>query len=130
MKIPVTLSDARKLGVVTLGAMKQYTRIEKFLKFLRSWYLCYFAPDASRKIQTSAPQPYLDRIGSNLNNVAQYMYRENKADFDRTLSDIQGKLPGIEKIKPLKMPNGQVVLQFWEKGFAEPFFRRRCQMGH
>ncbi len=70
VKVPVTLSDNRKLGVVTLGSMKVYSRIEKFLKFLRSWYLCYFTPDAARKIQTSAPQPYLDRIGSNLNNVA------------------------------------------------------------
>lgn len=129
VKIPVTLSDSRKLGVVTLGAMKQYSRIEKFLKFLKSWYLCYFTPDAARRIQTSAPQPYLDRIGSNLNNVAQYMYRENKADFVRTLSDIQTKLPGIDRIEPLKMPNGQVVLQFWEKGFSEPFFSHKMSDG-
>lgn len=128
-KVPVTLSDNRKLGVVTLGAMKQYSRIEKFLKFLKSWYLCYFTPDAARKIQTSAPQPYLDRIGSNLNNVAQYMYRENKNDFIKILSDIQSKLPGIKKIEPLKMPNGQVVLQFTEKGFEEPFFSQKMSDG-
>lgn len=122
VQVPVTLSDNRKLGVVTLGAMKQYSRIEKFLKFLRSWYLCYFTPDAARRIQTLAPHPYLDRIGSNLNNVAQYMYRENRNDFIKTLSAIQLKLPGIERIEPLKMPNGQIVLQFWETGFQEPFF--------
>lgn len=129
VKTPVSLSDNKKLGVVTLGAMKQYTRIEKFLKFLRSWYLCYFTPDAARKIQTSAPQPYLDRIGSNLNNVAQYMYREDKNDFIKTLNDIKSKLPGIERIKPLKMPNGQIVLQFWEKGFTEPFFSQKMSDG-
>lgn len=129
IKVPVTLSDNRKLGVVTLGSMKVYSRIEKFLKFLRSWYLCYFTPDAARKIQTSAPQPYLDRIGSNLNNVAQYMYRENKNDFLKILKDIQSKLPGIEKIEPLKMPNGQIVLQFWETGFVEPFFSQKMSDG-
>lgn len=128
-KVPVMLSDNRKLGVVTLGAMKQYTRIEKFLKFLQSWYLCYFTPDAARRIQTSAPQPYLDKMGSNLNNVAQYMYRENKKGFLRILSDIQNKLPGIEKIEPIKMPNGQIVLQFWEKGFTEPFFSPKMSDG-
>ncbi len=128
-KIPVTLVDNRKLGIATLGAMKQYTRIEKFLNFLKSWYLCYFTPDAARRIQTAAPQPYLDRIGSNLNNVAQYMYRENKTDFMKTLKDIQDKIPGIEKIEPLKMPNGQMVLQFWEKGFNEPFFSQKMSDG-
>lgn len=44
----VELSDTRKLGIVTLGAMKQYSRIEMFLAFLKSWYLCYFTPDAAR----------------------------------------------------------------------------------
>ena len=98
-KVDVRLSDPRKLGVVTLGAMKQYTRIEKFLSFLKSWYLCYFTPDAARQIEQSAPQPYLDRTGGNLNNVAQFMYRESKSDFAKILSDIQTKLPGITKIE-------------------------------
>lgn len=129
VKVPVELSDNRKLGVVTLGAMKQYSRIEKFLRFLKSWYLCYFTPDVARRIQTSAPQPYLDRNGSNLNNVAQYMYRENKNGFLKTLNDIQTKIPGIEKISPLKMPNGQIVLQFFERGFKEPFFSSKMSDG-
>lgn len=129
VKVEVALSDTRKLGIVTLGAMKQYSRIEKFLNFLKSWYLCYFTPDAARRIQTASPQPYLDRIGSNLNNVAQYMYRENRNDFMKTLKDIQTKIPGIMKIEPVKMPNGQMVLQFWEKGFAEPFFSQKMSDG-
>lgn len=47
-RIDVQLSDIRRLGIVTLGAIKQYNRIEKFLAFLKSWYLCYFSPDAAR----------------------------------------------------------------------------------
>ena len=128
-KVDVQLSDPRKLGVVTLGAMKQYTRIEKFLNFLKSWYLCYFTPDSARQIEQSAPQPYLNRTGGNLNNVAQYMYRESKSDFAKILSDIQSKLPGITKIEPLKMANGQIVLQFFENHFREPFFTQKMSDG-
>ena len=128
-KKDVELADIRKPGVVTLGAMKQYERIEKFLIFLKSWYLCYFSPDAARRIQTAAPQPYLDRTGSNINNVAQYMYRENSSDFTKILKDIQTKLPGIEKIEPLKLENGQMTLRFWEKGFKEAFFSPRMSDG-
>ena len=128
-KIEVELTDIRKPGIVTLGAMKQYSRIEKFLQFLKSWYLCYFSPNAARKIQTSAPAPYLDRIGSNINNVAQYMYRENKKDFEKVLKEIQTKLPGIRKIEPLKLENGQITLRFWEVGFDEPFYSPRMSDG-
>lgn len=128
-QIDVELSDIRKLGIVTLGAMKQYERIEKFLAFLKSWYLCYFSPDAARQLQSAAPQQYLNRVGSNINNVAQYMYRENKKDFEKVLKEIQTKLPGIEKIEPVKFDNGQMMLRFWEKGFSEPFYSSRMSDG-
>lgn len=128
-KVDVQLSDIRRPGIVTLGVMKQYSRIEKFLNFLRSWYLCYFSPDAARRIQTAAPQAYLDRIGSNINNVAQCMYRENKKEFEKVLQEIQSKLPGIEKIEPQKFENGQMMLRFYEKGFKTPFYSQRMSDG-
>lgn len=125
----VELSDTRKLGIVTLGAMKQYSRIEKFLTFLKSWYLCYFTPDAARQIQTAAPTQYLNRTGSNLNNVAQYMYRENPKEFKKILASIQTKIPNITKIEPVKLQNGQMVLEFWQQGFDQPFFSQRMSDG-
>ena len=128
-KIDVELSDIRRPGIVTLGVMKQYSRIEKFLNFLKSWYLCYFSPDAARRIQNAAPQAYLDRIGSNINNVAHYMYRENRKDFEKVLREIQSKLSGIEKIEPQKFDNGQMMLRFYEKGFKEPFYSQRMSDG-
>lgn len=128
-KVEVNLSNIRRPGIVTLGAMKQYNRIERFLNFLRSWYLCYFSPDAARRLQTAAPQPYLDRIGSNINNVAQYMYRENRKDFEKVLKEIQSKLPGIEEIEPQKFENGQMMLRFYEKGFEDPFYSQRMSDG-
>lgn len=128
-KTEVELADNRKLGIVTLGAMKQYERIEKFLGFLKSWYLCYFSPDAARTIQSAASQPYLNRTGSNINNVAQYMYRENKKEFTKVLRDIQTKLPNIEKIEPVKFDNGQMMLKFWEKGFDQAFYSPKMSDG-
>lgn len=128
-RVEVEMVDPRKLGGVTLGAMKQYSRIEKFLMFLRSWYLCYFTPDAARQMRSAAPAQYLDRTGSNLNNVAQYMYRDNPKTFKRVLDEIRTKIPNIEKIEPVKMRSGQMVLQFWKKGFTEPFFSQRMSDG-
>lgn len=128
-KKEVELTDTRKLGIITLGAMKQYSRIESFLSFLRSWYLCYFTPDTARQIQTASPAPYLNRTGSNLNNVSQYMYRENPKEFEKILADIQTKIPNITKIKPVKFENSQMVLEFWQDGFNEPFFSQRMSDG-
>ena len=128
-KVMVELSESRTLGIVTLGVMKQYSRIEKFLSFLKSWYLCYFTPDAARQLQTASPSPYLNKTGSNINNVAQYMFRENPDEFKKILLDIQDKIPNIDRIKPEKLPNGQMVLEFFQKGFSEPFFSPRMSDG-
>lgn len=128
-RVDVHLADKRKLGIATYGAMSQYTRIVDFMNFLKSWYLCYFSPDSARQIQYAAPQPYLDRTGSNLNNVAQYMYREDKIAFERIMKEIQTKLPGITKIQPKYMENGQMVLRFYEKGFTDPFYSPRMSDG-
>ena len=121
-RVEVCLADKRKLGIATYGAMSQYNRIVDFMNFLKSWYLCYFSPDSARQIQMAAPQPYLNRTGSNLNNVAQYMYRENPTAFKAILKDIQTKLQGIIAIEPKYMENGQMVLRFQEEGFQYPFY--------
>lgn len=121
-RVDVDLADKRKLGIATYGAMSQYNRIVDFMNFLKSWYLCYFSPDSARQIQYAAPQAYLNRSGSNLNNVAQYMYREDRIAFERILKEIQTKLPGIRSIEPKYMENGQMVLRFLENGFEKPFY--------
>ncbi len=128
-KADVRLSDPGRPGVAVLGALKQYARLEQFLNFLKSWYLCDVRPDAARHIEHSAPQPYLNRTGANLNAVALSLYRESKSDFAKVLADMQTKLPGITKIEPLPLPNGQIVLQFYENNFAEPFFTQQMSDG-
>jgi predicted ATPase len=80
-------------------------------------------------MQTAMPQPYLNRDGSNINNVAQYMYREDPKGFQKVLNDIQSKLPNIEEIEPLKLANGQMALQFKQSGFKEPFFSQKMSDG-
>ena len=93
------------------------------------WAKCYFSPDSAKQMQTAAPTPYLNRTGSNLNNVAQYMYRENSRKFMEVLADIQTKIPNITRIVPEKMPNGQMVLEFFQDGFDEPFYSGRMSDG-
>ena len=126
---PVNLSDNRKLGIATYGAMSEYTRIVDFIKFLKSWYLCYFSPDSAREEQMAAPQPYLNRTGSNINNVAHYMFREDKNAFKKILNDIQQKIRGIKSIDTDETIDKRVVLRFFENGFSEPFYWTRMSDG-
>jgi hypothetical protein len=62
----VELEDTRKLGIATLGALKQHPRISAFRRFIEGWYLSYFTPDAARSLPLAGPQKHLNIHGDNL----------------------------------------------------------------
>ncbi|MDQ7085378.1 MAG: AAA family ATPase [Sulfurovum sp.] len=125
----VELSDKRKLGIATLGSLKQNPRISAFRKFIENWYLSYFTPDAVRSLPMSGPQKHLNIHGDNLGNVVQYMQREHKTRFKRILERISEKIPGIESIDTEKTSDGRLLLRFNNKGFSDPFYSQKMSDG-
>ena len=125
----VQLEDNRKLGIATLGALKQHPRISTFRQFVEGWYLSYFTPDAARSLPLVGPQRRLNIHGDNLGNVVQYMEREHRAGFDRILSKIAGRVPGIDRIDTERSPDGRLLLRFNDRGFEDPFYAQQMSDG-
>jgi predicted ATPase len=125
----VELEDTRKLGIATLGALKQHPRISAFRRFIEGWYLSYFTPDAARSLPLAGPQKHLNRHGDNLGNVVQFMEREHKDRFKRILGSIAQKIPGIDRIDTEKTPDGRLLLRFNDKGFEDPFYAQQMSDG-
>ncbi len=125
----VELEDKRKLGIATLGSLKQHPRISAFRKFIESWYLSYFAPDAARSLPLAGPQKHLNIHGDNLGNVVQYMEREHPKRFKNILNRITKKIPGIDKIDTEKTNDGRLLLRFNDKGFQDPFYSQQMSDG-
>ena len=97
-KEEIEMDDNRKLGIATLGALKQHPRISAFRRFIEGWYLSYFIPDAARSLTLSGPQKQLNTQGDNLGNVVQFMQREHRHRFETILKKIADKIPGINQI--------------------------------
>ncbi|WP_462269876.1 hypothetical protein [Desulfobacter sp.] len=93
----VELEDLRKLGIATLGSLKQHPRISAFRKFIESWYLSYFTPDAARSLPLAGPQQHLNIHGDNLGNVVQFMEREHPKRFKNIIKRITQKIPVLKK---------------------------------
>ncbi|MDA3786046.1 MAG: AAA family ATPase [Deltaproteobacteria bacterium] len=125
----VELSDKRRLGITSLGALKQHPRISIFREFIESWYLSYFTPDAARSLPLAGPQRHLNRRGDNLGNVVQFMEREHPKRFKKILERIAGKIPGIDIIRTEPSPDGRLLLQFNDKGFSDPFVAQQMSDG-
>ena len=125
----VQLQDNRRLGIATLGALKQHPRISAFREFVEGWYLSYFTPDAARSLLLAGPQRRLSIHGDNLGNVVQYMERENREGFDRILSKIAGRVPGIDRIDTERSSDGRLLLRFNDRGFEDPFYAQQMSDG-
>ena len=125
----VELDDPRKLGIATLGALKQHPRISAFRRFIEGWYLSYFNPDAARSLPLAGPQEQLNTQGDNLCNVVQFMEREHPQRFQTILNKIAEKIPGINRIDTEKTRDGRLLLRFNEKGFQDPFYAQQMSDG-
>ena len=125
----VELQDKRKLGIATLGALKQHPRISSFRQFIEGWYLSYFTPDAARGLPLAGPQRRLNVHGDNLGNVVQFMQREHLDRFERILERIAAKVPGIKDIKPERTLDGRLLLCFNDQGFEDPFYAQQMSDG-
>ena len=125
----IELRDKRRLGIATLGALKQHPRISTFREFIEGWHLSYFTPDAARGLPLAGPQRHLNDHGDNLGNVVQFIEREHPERFRRILERIAGKIPGIETIDTEISPDRRLLLRFNDKGFKDPFYAQQMSDG-
>ena len=125
----IELEDRRKLGIATLGALKQHPRISAFRRFIEGWYLSYFTPDAARSLPLAGPQQHLNTHGDNLGNVVQFMEREHPQRFKAILKEIAAKIPGIDQIDTERTSDGRLLLRFNDKGFEDPFYAQQVSDG-
>jgi len=125
----VELEDKRKLGIATLGSLKQHPRISAFRSFIEGWYLNYFAPDAARSLPLAGPQKHLNVHGDNLGNVVQFMEREHPKKLKAILDRIAKRIPGIREIDTKKTDDGRLLLRFNDKGFEDPFYAQQMSDG-
>lgn len=125
----IELQDKRRLGIATLGALKQHPRISSFRQFIEGWYLSYFTPDAARSLPLAGPQRHLNVHGDNVGNVVQFMEREYPDRFERILNEIAEKVPGIERIDTERTADGRLLLRFNDRGFDDPFYAQQMSDG-
>jgi predicted ATPase len=125
----VELEDKRRLGIATLGSLKQHPRISAFRRFIEGWYLSYFTPDAARSLPLAGPQKHLNIHGDNLGNVVQFMEREHSKRLKAILDQIAKKIPGIKKIDTERTADGRLLLRFNDEGFRDPFYAQQMSDG-
>jgi len=127
---PIQLSDLNMPAITTLGALKEHPRITQFRNFIQGWYLCYLIPNDARDLPLAGPQKHLNKTGSNLSNVLQYMEQiKGKKHLQSILDGITKRVPGITNIYTERTADNRLLLCFDEKGFSEPHYVQKMSDG-
>jgi predicted ATPase len=127
--LEIELDDIGRLGITTLGQLKEHPRIVGLRSYIENWYLSYFVPEMARRLPPAGAQKHLDRTGENLGNVVQYMERTHPERFQSVLDRIAKKIPGIGSISHERSPDGRLLLRFNEQGYTDPFYQQSMSDG-
>ena len=126
----VRLADLNQLGLATLGNLAEHPRIVALRSYIEQWYLSYFVPDAARELQPSGAQKWLDRKGSNVGNVLQYLQRAySKRDFQRIIDQVTHAIPGLKSISCEPSQDKRLLIRFNENGYVDPFYQQSMSDG-
>lgn len=128
-KLNIELDDVSRLGITTLGQLKEHPRIVGLRSYIENWYLSYFIPDAARKLPPAGAQKHLDRTGENLGNVVQYIERVYPDRFKIILEEIRKRIPGIQEITHERSADARLLLKFNERGYEDPFYQQSMSDG-
>lgn len=126
----VRLADLNQLGLATLGNLADHPRIVALRSYVEQWYLSYFVPDAARELPPAGAQKWLDRKGSNVGNVLQYLERTySKREFHAIIERVTRAIPGLKNISCEPSADKRLLIRFDEAGYQDPFYQQSMSDG-
>jgi predicted ATPase len=126
---PIELADLNRLGITTLGNLKEHPRIVRLRSYIEQWYLSYFIPDAARHQPPAGPQRWLDAKGANIANVLQYFQRAHGEQFESIKRRIKEGIPGLQDLAIEQSLDKRLLLKFSEAGYSDPFYQQSMSDG-
>jgi predicted ATPase len=125
-----TLGAADILAIKGLGQFERFKAANAFRRLIESWHVSDFHIEAARgRKPASGESEHLSETGDNLPRVAQFLYEQHRPVFDKILSIMVRRVPGVEKIEPRLMDDGYLTLRFQDGSFETPFLDRYVSDG-
>ena len=128
-RIEVSLSSPDTLAVNALGQLAGHPRVVALRNFILGWHVSYLSSEDARGQPEARPQDQLSKTGDNLANVIQHLSEEHPEHLESILEKLRSKVPRIENVKAVPMPDGRLLLQFKDVPFSEPVMARFASDG-
>ena len=128
-RIEVLLSSPDTLAVNALGQLAENPRVVALRNFILGWHVSYLSAEDARGQPESGPQERLNKTGSNLANVIQYLLEEYPDLLNKIFSRLRERIPKIQNVTADPMPDGRLLLRIKDTPFSNPIMARFASDG-
>lgn len=118
------------LAIKGLGQFERFKAANAFRKLIENWHVSDFHISAARgRKEVAGETEHLSETGDNLPLVARYLHEQHGDIFDRILSTMARRVPGVASVEPKLMDDGYLTLRFQDGSFKTPFLDRYVSDG-
>ncbi len=124
-----SLKSADILAIKGLAQFERFPAVMALGNLIENWHISDFHISKARPEQEAGYAEHLSREGENLSLVIEYLYREKRETFDKILSLLRMRVPGISHVESKTTLEGRVLLKFQDGAFEDPFLARYVSDG-
>jgi len=117
------------IAVNSLGQLQDHPRVAALREFVTDWHVSYLSIEDTRKEPEAGPQERLNKTGSNVANVVQYLHESHPQRLEEIFAILQRRVPRLEKVIAEPMRDGRLLLQIKDAPFAEPVLAKFASDG-
>lgn len=117
------------LAIKGLAQFERFPATVALGNLIDNWHISDFHIQRARPEQEAGYAEHLSREGENLSLVVQYLHNQHPDVFNRVLTQLAQRVPGIERVESKTTEEGRVLLKFQDGAFEDPFLARYVSDG-
>lgn len=112
------------LAIKGLGQFTRFIAASAFRSLIENWHVSDFRIEAARPSHDAGHAEHLSPHGDNLPLVTRYLYENHRAQFDKAMTAMARRVPGVKKVEASETADARVILRFQDGSFKDPFIAR------
>lgn len=119
-----------KLAISGLGQFQRFKAAYAFRNMIENWHISDFHINQARGSKDSiGVSDHLSVTGDNLQLVARELHENHPEIFEKIISSMKHRVPGVNQITTKQTDDGRLLLQFSDGSFQDPFIDRYVSDG-
>jgi predicted ATPase len=123
------LKSSDTLAVKGLAQFKKFPAAMALGELISNWHISDFHIQQARPELEAGHAEHLSTQGENLALVTEFLYKRHREVFDKILTRLASRVPGITKVDAKTTEEGRVLLRFQDGAFTDPFLARHVSDG-